>query len=119
MAATTTMSQRMRECLDECENCARVCAETMSYCLQMGGAHAAPQHIRLMLDCIDMCRTSASFLTRASAFHARTCAVCADVCDRCADDCAGFEDDRRMQACADACRRCARSCREMAHAPAA
>jgi hypothetical protein len=38
MAATTTMSQRMRDCLDECENCARVCAETMSYCLQMGSA---------------------------------------------------------------------------------
>jgi hypothetical protein len=104
----------MRECIDRCEECAGVCLETITYCLQQGGMHAEPEHIRLMMTCAEICRTSAYFMHAGSEFHARLCGVCAEVCKACEEDCERFGDDAMMRACADACRRCAESCREMA-----
>ena len=77
--------------------------------------HAEAAHIRLLLDCAEICQTSANFMLRGSDLHARVCAVCAEVCERCAQDCETFEEDF-MQACAQECRRCAESCRRMAQA---
>ena len=110
----TMIDQRMRECIQECHHCHDVCMETISHCLQMGGEHAEPRHIQLLLDCAEICQTSANFMLRMSEFHGQTCGVCADVCERCAEDCERFGDDEMMQQCAEACRRCASSCREMA-----
>jgi hypothetical protein len=108
------MSDDLRSCIQECQNCHNVCLETVSYCLQMGGEHASPAHIRLLLDCSEICQTSANFMLRMSDFHTSTCGVCAEVCERCAQDCARFENDSVMQQCAETCRRCAQSRREMA-----
>lgn len=110
----TAHSTEMRRCIDNCEDCHGICLETAMYCLRMGGPHAAPDHIRLLLDCAAACRTSADFMLRGSEFHGRVCAVCADVCERCAADCERFGGDEQMKACAEVCRRCAQSCREMA-----
>jgi hypothetical protein len=86
----------------------------VDYCLRQGGRHAEANHIRLMLDCVEICQTSADFMIRASDLHKHTCAACAAVCDRCAQDCASFTDSAEMQRCADMCKRCADSCRQMA-----
>lgn len=75
---------------------------------------AATAHIRLLLDCKQICATSADFMARGSDLHAEICAVCADVCERYARDCEQFGDDPVMRAWAEACRRCAESCRQMA-----
>jgi MinD superfamily P-loop ATPase len=91
---------------------------TVTYCLQKGGNHAEQSHIRLLLDCAEICETSANFMLRTSELHARTCGVCAEVCERCAQDCDRMGDDAQMKACADMCRRCAESCRQMAMARA-
>jgi hypothetical protein len=107
------MSEEMQRCIQACLDCHRICLETVTHCLQMGGKHADPAHIRLLLDCAEICQTSANFMLRGSDLHGRTCAVCAEVCERCAQDCAQF-DDAQMKACAEACRRCAESCRRMA-----
>jgi len=80
----------------------------------MGGEHAEAGHIRLLLDCAEICQTSANFMLRMSELHGQTCDVCADVCGRCAEDCERFGDDQMMQQCAAACRSCAESCHEMA-----
>ena len=112
--AGASMSQEMQQCIAECENCHRVCVETVTYCLQQGGSHAEAAHIGVLLDCAQICETSAGFMLRGSALHGRICAVCAEVCDSCAQSCAQFGDDAQMKACADACRRCADSCRRMA-----
>lgn len=82
----------------------------------MGGGHARPDHIRLMMDCAEICQTSANFMLRMSDFHGQTCGVCAQVYEQCAVDCERFGDDQMMQQCAEACRSCARSCSEMAQA---
>ena len=68
----------------------------------------------MLLDCAEICQTSANFMLRMSDLHGLTCGVCAEVCERCAEDCERFVDDIMMQACAQACRHCAASCREMA-----
>jgi hypothetical protein len=109
----TQLDERMVACIRECTNCHAVCLETVTHCLQMGGPHAEANHIRLLLDCAEICQTSANFMLRNSDLHGLTCGVCADVCERCAEDCARFTDDDVMQRCAETCRRCAASCREM------
>jgi hypothetical protein len=111
-------SDRMQECIDRCQSCQESCLESVGHCLQLGGEHAAPDHIRLLIACAEICDTSARFMLLGSTHHVRTCEVCADVCDDCAKDCARFTDDEMMQRCADVCRRCAESCRQMAAARA-
>lgn len=113
------ISQDMQQCIQNCSDCHSVCLHTMTYCLQQGGQHAEVAHIALMLDCAEICQTSANFMLRNSALHMRTCGVCAEVCNMCAMDCQRFANDAQMQACAEACRRCAESCREMSMATAA
>jgi hypothetical protein len=110
----TQMSQAMQNCIQECTTCHTVCLQTITHCLQMGGEHAEPAHIRLLMDCAEICQTSANFMLRNSDLHGKTCGVCAEVCERCAQDCERFTNDPVMQQCAEVCRSCAASCREMA-----
>lgn len=108
------INSEMRHCIDECQTCHSVCLETTIHCLQMGGPHAEPDHIRLMMDCAAICQTSADFMLRGSPLHILTCGVCAEVCERCAASCEQFPEDAMMQQCAETCQSCAASCREMA-----
>jgi hypothetical protein len=107
-------SQAMQECIQACTDCHNICIETAAYCLQQGGKHAEASHIRTLLDCAEICQTSANFMLRGSLLHGRTCGVCAELCEACAQSCAPMGDDAQMQACAQICRRCAESCRRMA-----
>lgn len=109
----TTSPAQLEQCIRECTACHEICLDTVRYCLEQGGKHAAPEHIRLLLDCAEICQTSANFMLRGSDLHAYTCGVCAEVCARCAEDCEKFG-DARMSQCAAACRSCAESCRTMA-----
>ena len=109
------MTDEMRRCIEICQACHAMCTETVTHCLKMGGKHAEADHIRLLLDCAEICQTSANFMLRGSDLHARTCGVCAEVCERCAEDCQRVDpNDAQMKACAELCRRCAASCRTMA-----
>jgi hypothetical protein len=42
----------------------RNCLEKIAHCLNKGGPHAAPDHIRLMQDCVQICRASAEVYHR-------------------------------------------------------
>lgn len=104
----------MDDCIDWCSTCHDICTQTANYALGVGGTQATQEHIRILLDCAEICQASADFMLRESDVHGRTCAVCAEICDRCAEACERFGDDEVMQACADTCRGCAESCREVA-----
>lgn len=108
------MPASMDDCIANCSDCHRICLETLSHCLAAGGRHAQPDHIRLLIDCAEICRTSADFMIRESPLHRLTCGTCAEICARCAEDCAAMGEDPAMALCAEACRRCAESCRTMA-----
>ena len=108
----------IQRCIEACSSCHDDCLEAVPHCLSMGGAHAEPGHVRLLLDCAEICQTAASFMLRHSDLHERTCLVCADVCDACATACERF-DDPRMKSCAASCRECADACRRTAAIPIA
>lgn len=108
------MHEHMQRCIREYLQCHSVCLETVTHCLHTGDKHAEAGHIRLLLDCVEICQTSANFMLRGSDLHTHTCGVCAEVCERCARSCEQMGNDEQMQACAEACRRCAESCRRMA-----
>ena len=108
------MTSAMQECRDNCTECHTICTETVEHCLSLGGEHAAPDHIRTLLDCAQICQTSADFLTRSSEHHATICAACAELCRACEAECRSMGDDETMARCADVCARCAESCEQMA-----
>jgi hypothetical protein len=100
------------ECIENCLDCHKTCLQmAMNHCLETGGKHVEPAHFRLMINCAEICQTSANFMLSGSDLHHLTCGVCAEVCGRCADDCARVGD---MDECVRACRKCAESCAKMA-----
>lgn len=108
------VSPEMQRCIDLCLECHRVCIETTSHCLSMGGKHAEATHIRRLLDCAQACQLAAELMMRGSDLAGRTCALCAEFCDLCARTCEQLRgDDAQMTRCADTCRRCAEACRNM------
>jgi hypothetical protein len=111
---TYLMNEQMESCIQECLDCHRACVETLAYCLDKGGKHTDSDHLRLLMDCAEICQTSANFMLRGSDLHPMTCEVCAEICAECADSCDSFEDDARMQNCAATCRSCAEMCQTMA-----
>ncbi|NBO19946.1 MAG: four-helix bundle copper-binding protein [Proteobacteria bacterium] len=103
----------VQSCIDVCQECHDVCQETLfGHCLQMGGEHVGKEHVKLMMDCIELCQAAANFMRRDSQFHAYVCAACAEICEACAESCAEVG-GRRMKECADVCYLCAEKCREM------
>ena len=109
------MSSEMQDCINNCANCHAICIETISHCLQMGGKHADPAHIKLLMDCVQICETSEDFMLRMSQFHPQVCGTCADICEACAESCEALSEDSGdiMARCVEWCRTCAASCRKM------
>lgn len=112
-------TKETQHCIDVCNDCHDVCVETIAHCLQKGGKHAEPNHVLLLTDCAEICRTTADFMLRGSKLYRGTCALCAEVCDKCAASCEQFGADAEMKRCAEVCRRCAESCRQMSGQKAA
>jgi len=108
-------SEEMQRCIRECQNCHSVCVSMLANdCLSRGGKHLEATHVRTMLDCAQICATSADFMLRSSELHYLVCDACAKICTECARSC---EELGGMQECVDSCRRCAETCRHMAHMP--
>jgi hypothetical protein len=105
----------LQKAIENTSSCYRVCEGTLQHCLEMGGKHAASNHINLLIDCAEICKTDLGFMARKSEFHPETCRVCADICQKCAESCEKLStDDPAMKECAESCRRCAESCRSLA-----
>lgn len=117
LAASSTepligMDASMQDAIKACLDCHSLCLQmAMSYCLERGGRHVGQQHLRLMLNCAELCQTSANFMLSGSSLHGRVCAVCAEACEACANSC---EQVGEMRECVAECQRCAKSCRAMA-----
>lgn len=112
MNHTTHTKQALQACIEACSHCHQVCLQTaMNYCLETGEKHVGAEHFRLMMNCAEICQTSANFQLSSSAFHRRLCEICAEVCEACTASC---EKIGGMDECAEVCRECAVSCRQMA-----
>jgi len=113
MSQTLPLNAELRDCIEQCDICHRVCMETLSYCLGLGGEHAEREHIRLLADCAELCQTNENFMLRGSELHTRISRVCEAVCILCAENCERFADDETLRRCAIVCRRCAAACGRM------
>ena len=107
----TRAGERFAVAIAAATDCHQACIEALSWGLQQRGEPAHLLHARLMLDCAQVCATSADFMARASAHHARVCGVCAEVCRACAASCRELDG---MEDCVAACEACAASCEAMA-----
>ena len=109
---THTTDPKMQSCIDACNRCHQTCLhEAMTHCLESGGKHVSPDHMRLMWNCAEICQTSANFMLSNSTLSNQLCGVCAEACEACARSCEQVGD---MEECARVCRECAESCRQMA-----
>ncbi len=105
------MASPMQDAIKACLDCHSMCLQTaMNFCLERGGRHVEQQHFRLMINCAELCQTSANFMLSDSPLHGRVCAICAEACEACAKSCEKVGD---MRECAEECQRCAKSCRSM------
>lgn len=109
------MMDEMTQCIQLCQDCHTLCIQMIGHCLKLGGRHAAPEHIRLLMDCAQICTTTADYMARGSSLHDRTCSLCSEICRLCAESCEQLRgDDQLIKQCAEMCRRCADSCERMA-----
>jgi hypothetical protein len=112
------MKELMENCLVDCMNTHQITLETITYCLEKGGEYANAEHIKLLMDCAEICQTSANFMLRGSTLHKATCQACAEISRSCAASCDRFgENDEQLKSCAAACYKCAESCEAMAKSP--
>ena len=115
LAAAEAGSEELKRCIDDCERVHRVCLHAaMTQCLEQGGEYLEPPHLRVMLACADLCRTTADAMLAGYALYEELCSVCARVCRDCAESC---ERIGELEECVDACRRCADSCARITGAP--
>lgn len=112
MAHQMTQNPEMQRCIEACKQCHDICLQTaLTHCLRMGGQHVEEEHFRLMINCAEICQTTANFMLSGSSLHGAICTACAEVCDACAESC---ERIGGMDECVQACRHCAESCEDMA-----
>lgn len=55
------VNQEMQQCIQNCLDCHSICLNTITYCLQQGGMHSEPAHIRLLTDCAQICSSECRF----------------------------------------------------------
>lgn len=104
----------MAACLEHCAECERICIETIAAVMARPDQRVDSALLRTLMDCADICGTSARFLMRQSDLHGATCGACANVCAACAAACEAIAGHEALARCAQSCRRCAASCEEMA-----
>ncbi len=102
----------MQACIDSCLECHKQClSEATNGHLEADRLQAKSHHFRMLLNCAEICQTSANFLLSKSPFYGHLCNVCAQICEACAQGC---YETLGMAACAAQCRQCAESCCGMA-----
>ena len=101
----------MQDAINACLNCHSMCLRmATTFCLEQGGRHVEKKHLSLMLNCAELCQTSANFMLSDSPLHGRVCLICAEACEACAKSCEQVGD---MRECVEECQSCAKSCRTM------
>ncbi|MGW4054328.1 four-helix bundle copper-binding protein [Streptomyces sp. NPDC004779] len=89
--------ERLASWVDSCLACTQTCTSCADACLAEEGVKGLVRCVKLDLDCADICRATASLLSRAVAGDDRVARDllrgCADICAACADMCAGHAEE--------------------------
>jgi hypothetical protein len=111
MNHSSSTEQAKQAYIVACNHCHQICLQTaMNYRLETGGKYLEAKHFRLIMNCADICQTSANFQLSSSDFHHRLCKICTEVCEACSANC---EKIGGMDEYAEVCRECAVSCWQM------
>ena len=69
------LHNEMLTCIEACTYCHSVCLHTFEHCLNKGGRHAEPDHIRTLIDCAQICATRCRICARAAPSAKRVLGV--------------------------------------------
>ena len=111
------LHEQLQSCIDACNDCAVACDHCAVSCLKEQDVARMARCIQLDMDCAEICRLAAAYMSRGSEFAGELCETCALICEACAQECAKHKMGH-CQDCAKACRRCAEECRRMASSQA-
>lgn len=100
--------------IDALNRCAIECSHCAMACLDEEDVKMLKQCIKLDLDCAEVCRVTASLLSRGSEHGEHLLKECAEICIACADECAKYSHMEHCKRCAEECRHCADECTAMA-----
>ena len=100
------LQQQIQDCIQDCLNCHQVCQDEANKMRQQG---QNTDHVNLLLDCAELCLTTAHFMQHNSPLAGYVNQACAQVCRHCEDVCAQVG----MNDCANACHTCANSCEQI------
>ena len=106
----------MQECIEACLNTHAACTMAVQHCLGEGGERADIDLVGVLLDCAELCQTSANFMLRGSPYHGLVCAACAELCRACEEACRSISGDEQLAECAEMCATSADRCEAMANA---
>ena len=95
--------EALTRCAFECSHCAMAC-------LDEDDIKTLGQCIKLDLDCAEVCRTTASLLSRGSDHGVHLLEECAEICNACADECEKHSHMEHCKRCAEVCTACAEAC---------
>ena len=95
-------------------NCATECSHCAMACLDEQDVKMLATCIKLNIDCADICRLTASLLSRGSDYGTHLLEECAEVCDACAEECEKYSHLEHCKKCAEVCRHCAEECSAIA-----
>ena len=108
------ISPEMRRCIEAASETYAVCTETLTYSLDGHFDLADPRHLRLLIDCAEVCQTTQNALLRASELKQLLATVCVEACENVAESCRQLDPtDEQLAECAEVCTRCADYCREL------
>ena len=107
---------QMKSWIEACFHCAAACDHCAASCLKEQDVKTMARCIALDIDCAEVCRLAAAYMSRGSEFDGALCELCAGVCDACGKECEKHAKMEHCRQCAEACRRCAEECRRMASA---
>ncbi|ATG90109.1 four-helix bundle copper-binding protein [Methylomonas koyamae] len=111
MSQSSHSEHATQTCIDACNLCHQICLHTaMTHCIETSGKHVKAKHLRLMINCAEICQTTGNFQLTGSHFLPRLYELCAEICEACAAECDEIGD---MNDCAVACQKCADRCRQM------
>lgn len=111
MTVDIDVSDRVRDCIDNCLAAAQVCEWCADACLDEEAE--MERCIRLCRDVADLCTLHARFMARRSGYSTDLAAICADALEACAEECSQH-DHEHCQRCAEVLPEAAETCRGMA-----
>lgn len=104
-------------CIDPCNDAVAACHRCAAACLKQPGTAKTVRCIQRNVECAQICRLAAGYLSRGSELAIELCTLCAAACELCSQECAQ-QPVRQCQESSAACRRCAQACRTAAYAQA-